>query len=259
MTNPNKPDTNKNERKGIAKKCYNYALRALVRKDHTEKQMIDKLVRKYSKIHNNMVEHRLEKEQQQDAFSGLEFLLNSSDNVNTTASTTINTPVSLTNVNANANSSHDDVARNDVARDDVARNDVDDDAYAIDEGAMMEVVDSIIVELKERGYIDDQRYAYEFIRTQSKKYGEHRIRQGLKAKGIVPDDQMFDDVIGEATNVASPTDVATNLAQKYIARNRRKPMAKLRAGLYNHLMYRGFASDIASSVTATTIEAETEA
>ncbi len=198
----------------IEKKCLGYALRILMKKDYTEEQMTQKLYQKYDKLYKNMVEREREKQEQREVFTGLDFL-----------------------DGYDAHDAHD-------------AHDAENMPDAPDANIMDDAVNRIMTELKGRGYIDDQRFAQEFIRSQGKKYGEYRIRQNLKRKGIEPNAQMFEHF--EESN--SEMGVAESLAQKYATKNRRKGVDKIRAGIYSHLMYRGFSAEIAATVTSNTMK-----
>jgi len=104
------------------------------------------------------------------------------------------------------------------------------------------LVELIVVRLKDRGYLNDAKYAVAFssYRRDNEKFGRMRVVNDLKAKGV------HGDVIEKAVSFAYDDVKEENLARLYLRRKRlQKPKdkdQKQTARIFRQLMRAGFAS-----------------
>lgn len=102
------------------------------------------------------------------------------------------------------------------------------------------LVDVVIAHLKEQKYLNDTNYAENYLRyrKENEKFGQRRVVQDLKAKGVHPD--IIDRTVG-----AAYADVnEEQLARAYLKRKRlRKPAdQKQAAKVFRNLMRAGFST-----------------
>jgi regulatory protein len=106
------------------------------------------------------------------------------------------------------------------------------------------LVQRVLGRLKEHQYLDDARYAMQFVRQRSenRRQGRHRIARELRARGV-PDrhiETALDDVL---RTVDAGAQVRKRIERKL--RNLRGPLdARKMASLYGTLLRAGFDSDI---------------
>jgi regulatory protein len=102
------------------------------------------------------------------------------------------------------------------------------------------LVELIIVRLKEKGYLNDARYAaaYSSYRRDTEKFGRMRVVTDLKAKGV------HGDIIEKAVASAYEDVKEEDLARAYLRRKRlEKPKdQKETARIFRNLMRAGFGS-----------------
>ncbi|MFZ1917150.1 MAG: regulatory protein RecX [Terriglobales bacterium] len=102
------------------------------------------------------------------------------------------------------------------------------------------LVELIIVRLKDRGYLNDARYAaaYSSYRRDTEKFGRMRVVTDLKAKGV------HGDVIEKAVDAVYEGVKEEDLARSYLRRKRlEKPKdQKSAARIFRNLMRAGFGS-----------------
>jgi regulatory protein len=126
------------------------------------------------------------------------------------------------------------------------------------------LVELIVVRLKDRGYLNDAKYAaaYSSFRRDNEKYGRRRVITDLKIKGV------HGDVIEKAVDSAYEDVSEEKLARDYLRRKRRqKPKdQKQAARIFRQLMRAGFGSKTIFTIlkkwdvddeTLTTLETET--
>lgn len=122
-------------------------------------------------------------------------------------------------------------------------------------GYTEETGEAVLLLLKERGYVDDRRYAKNLIERRSKKIGPHRIRQELLMKKI--DRATVDEMMGEG--VSTP-DEQLALARQYVEKYARTRQAldkrKLKANASAMLVRKGFSFDTAREACQGFFEAE---
>ncbi len=101
--------------------------------------------------------------------------------------------------------------------------------------ASRQVLEFLLLELKEKKQLSDERFATERARVLSRKFGVARIRQDLKSKGV--DRETIDRVSAEGE---------LERAGAILARKYREPAAtrEERAKRMRFLQSRGFSSEI---------------
>jgi regulatory protein len=104
------------------------------------------------------------------------------------------------------------------------------------------LIELIIVRLKDRGYLNDAKYAAAFssYRRDNEKFGRRRVVTDLKAKGV------HGDVIAKAVSSVYDEVKEESLARDYLRRKRlQKPKVndqKQTARIFRQLMRAGFGS-----------------
>ena len=107
-----------------------------------------------------------------------------------------------------------------------------------------DLISSVIAKLRERGYLDDARYALEFARqhANSRRQGRFRIARELRTRGV-PDryiDAALDSVFAETDEAAS---VRARL-KRHLSHVRGALGQRKIASLYRSLLRAGFSSDV---------------
>jgi regulatory protein len=126
------------------------------------------------------------------------------------------------------------------------------------------LVELIIVRLKDRGYLNDAKYAaaYSSFRRDNEKFGSRRVITDLKIKGVHP------EVIEKAVATAYEDVSEEKLARDFLRRKRfQKPKdQKQTARIFRQMMRAGFATKTIFLIlknwevddeTLTTLESET--
>jgi len=126
------------------------------------------------------------------------------------------------------------------------------------------LVELIVVRLKDRGYLNDAKYAaaYSSFRRDNEKFGSRRVITDLKIKGVHP------EVIEKAVTLAYEDVSEEKLARDYLRRKRfLKPKdQKQAARIFRRLMRAGFSAKTIFVIlkkwdvddeTLTTLESET--
>ncbi len=105
------------------------------------------------------------------------------------------------------------------------------------------LVDGIVGELAERGYVDDYLFALDFVRdrTRSRPRGHLHLRQELRARGVAPEDAYAAVEAAFAENGISDEDLARAAAEQWLRKagqGRTGPDARRRLRAF--LARRGF-------------------
>jgi len=81
-------------------------------------------------------------------------------------------------------------------------------------GLLPAIRDGVLLDLKERGLIDDARFAGEFVRNQFelRQYGPHRLRFALKKRGV--SGAIVDDVLSREITDQGQETAARRLVEK---------------------------------------------
>ena len=104
----------------------------------------------------------------------------------------------------------------------------------------MTLVELIVCRLKDRGYLNDAKYAATFssFRRDNEKFGRRRVVTDLKAKGV------HGEIIEKAVSEVYDEVIEEKQARDYLARKRIKKPAdqKQAARIFRNLMRAGFGS-----------------
>ena len=102
------------------------------------------------------------------------------------------------------------------------------------------VIQEVIATMERYGYVNDEVYAEEWIksRMKSKPKGKIALRQELARKGV--DKSIIENALSQAFDESSESDMALELAQRKISSYSRDEPAVARRKLQNFLLRRGF-------------------
>lgn len=112
--------------------------------------------------------------------------------------------------------------------------------YLYSKGYLKSSIDKAVNKLIEYGYIDDEVFAENYIRTYSHSKGKRKIKCELIQKGVA--DEIVDQKIEELFDEENEFETCYNLAKKYL-KNKQKD-AKTIQKAYAHLTSKGFNFDI---------------
>jgi len=104
------------------------------------------------------------------------------------------------------------------------------------------IIDRALARCRELGYLDDLRFARDFIKAQLSRrvQGRLRLRPVLLRKGIPA--KIADEVLAEYFDNLDPATLATQVAEKFLKRRGRTiPAEKLGKRLADHLLRAGFS------------------
>ncbi len=115
-----------------------------------------------------------------------------------------------------------------------------------------EEIESVLVELTEGRYLDDRRFAREYLRQLLNKQpqGEHLLRVKLLKRGL--DSALIEESLSELEldEVALARESARLKLASLVGLSREKALRRL----LGHLQRQGFPAEIAQSVTLATLE-----
>jgi regulatory protein len=104
-------------------------------------------------------------------------------------------------------------------------------------------VKSVLDRLKQQNYLNDERYARQFVRMRAelKKQGAFRIARDLRARGVP--DRHIDAALSERSAESSESDLVRSRLERRI-QSQRGPLDQRRiASLYRSLLRAGFSAD----------------
>ena len=104
--------------------------------------------------------------------------------------------------------------------------------YLLSKGISTDVAQKVSKKLEDYGYIDDQKFAENFVLYKKNK-GKKALRFELKMKGV--DEEIINGVLEKIEN---QKDVILSLAQKFL--KNKKPALDLKQKLFRHLASKGF-------------------
>ncbi len=105
------------------------------------------------------------------------------------------------------------------------------------------VVKKVIQKLRESGFVDDRRFAIDWIRYSfSKGKGSVRVLKELKVKGI--SESVIDDLKEKEFSDIAECELAKKTVEKYLPVNYEKDDRKLLKRTANYLIRRGFTGEI---------------
>lgn len=118
--------------------------------------------------------------------------------------------------------------------------------YLLEKEFALERIQSVLQELQQLGYLDDKSFAVEWVRERKNKgFGNFRIQQELKAKGIR--DEYISLALAE-TDWEEERRLAMEVAERRYSRIKNEPWQKIERKLSNFLLRRGFSWEVISSV-----------
>lgn len=108
-------------------------------------------------------------------------------------------------------------------------------------------IEPVLDELAERGYIDDERFAEEWIhsRKNSRPRGRFLIRAELKEKGVSSD--IIEDKLNSMIAPSEEVEMAVELARKWL-RGKDRDQKSIENKLSRYLYRKGFSRDIIRDV-----------
>jgi len=120
----------------------------------------------------------------------------------------------------------------------------------------------VMARLKERGLLDDARYAQQFARNraQSRKQGQYRIARELRARGVAEAD--ISSAIAASAADSDPAALVRQRIQRKLKSSGREVGEKQIARIYGSLLRAGFPADLIrrelKSLNRKALPAETE-
>lgn len=117
----------------------------------------------------------------------------------------------------------------------------------LDKGYEIDIVDKVLVKLKEYNFINDELYCEKYINDKIKfsKYGKNKIKANLYAKGV--DKDIISQKIVEIDNNLE-YERALAIANKKLPSLQKYDVMKIKSKLGNHLIGKGFDFDIVNKV-----------
>lgn len=109
-----------------------------------------------------------------------------------------------------------------------------------------DVLNSAIATVERYGYIDDKRFAEEWIRSRRHKEGNLSLRYELLSKGI--EREIIDEVLDQFKDGQDEMDIALSLAYRRIELYRNDDPKSVMRKIYNFLIRHGFSSETAYKV-----------
>jgi regulatory protein len=106
-----------------------------------------------------------------------------------------------------------------------------------------ETVPPILARLKEHKYLDDERYARQFVRQRAeiRKQGAYRIARDLRARGVP--DRYIETAIAERTAESDESAIVRARLTRRLKTLRGPLDERHTASIYNSLLRAGFAAD----------------
>lgn len=106
-----------------------------------------------------------------------------------------------------------------------------------------ETIKETITFLKDKGFIDDNIFAREWIASRIKRpLGLRRIKEELKLKGI--DKENIDNCINEIKTDYSETEIVKKIAQEKLNKLKDIDTCKAKRRVYAYLLRRGFSPEV---------------
>ena len=116
--------------------------------------------------------------------------------------------------------------------------------YLKKKGYLDESIEKAIVKLAEYGYINDETYVENYIRTYASKKGKKLLRFELLSKGV--DSQTIENKLEEMLSFEDEKTSCENVARKYI--KGKDFDLKLKQKTFAYLLGKGFSSSVISEV-----------
>lgn len=116
--------------------------------------------------------------------------------------------------------------------------------YLLSKGFLEKSVESAILKLKEYGYVDDEAYAENYIKTYSRSKGKNRLKKELLLKGI--SSNIINYKLDEPFDEEEEYKNCETICQKYLKGKEKNLKTKQKA--FNHLLNKGFGFDVVKNV-----------
>lgn len=116
--------------------------------------------------------------------------------------------------------------------------------YLVGKAYPEECIERAIEKLKDYGYIDDNVFAENFIRSYSHMKGRKKLKYDLLGKGVAPD--IIEDKLNELVSDEEQTEVCLRHAKKYL--KNKEFNEKTKQKLYAHLLSKGYDYSCISKV-----------
>ena len=116
-------------------------------------------------------------------------------------------------------------------------------------GFTVDIVAAVLARLRELGYVDDARFARDFVRDRfnHRGYGPERLRVALRQAGV--DSGLIEETLSGWVDKDRLFDAALSLAEKKWRKVASEPDAmRRRRKLYNYLLRRGYATETVREV-----------
>jgi regulatory protein len=120
-------------------------------------------------------------------------------------------------------------------------------SYLKRKGISFYLSQKIVSELKEKGYINDRKYALSFISSHKKRYGVLRIKRDLQRKGF-PKEKIEEYL--QIINPREEKEIALSLAKKKFEKVKSLSVPKAKQRIFNFLRGRGFPFSLCQEVVA---------
>lgn len=126
-----------------------------------------------------------------------------------------------------------------------------DEAEALTQGTDDELIERVVTQLKKEHFLDDERFAREWIVSRLKrgKRGPAVIRMELKQKGI--DESVMTKMLAEVEQEevgVSESEGAMKAAEKYIRKLEGRDEREQKMKLYAYLRGKGFSSSVVAEI-----------
>jgi regulatory protein len=110
------------------------------------------------------------------------------------------------------------------------------------------IIEEILADLRDRGYLDDLEFSRSFVRNQMamRPMGERGLRSALRRKGVA--DDIIDTVVQETFSETDPLAVAIVIARKRLSSYTGLDPQKAKQRLANLLLRRGFDYEVVGEV-----------
>lgn len=110
----------------------------------------------------------------------------------------------------------------------------------VERGYVDEIINEVIATMERYGYVNDQTYAEEWIRSRmhGRPKGKIALRQELARKGI--DKSIIEDTLSQTFDESTEDNMALDLARKKVRSYRNDDPAVIKRKLQSFLLRRGF-------------------
>jgi len=125
-------------------------------------------------------------------------------------------------------------------------------------GYFPEEVETTLDYLRERGYLDDARFAKDFAhaRAERRLWGPRRVRQRLQTLGV--SESFIDEALSDAF-AAGETKAGIRALERFSRYEKKgQPLSRAKARAYRHLVAKGFAPDTAYELVSSAHFEDTE-